>query len=109
MSKRSRKRSFYAITQEELQAFRALRADFRRITDEVEALRLSLMARVESNATVEPGSLRPHINVREVRRMTAVELARILGDEAFQSLHEQIPLRQEKSFSVLECEGEDGS
>jgi hypothetical protein len=96
----------YGISQTELGTYRAIHSDVRRLSADLEARRQSLVSRLEAGATVEPGILAPQLSSREVRRLTAGEIGRILGPELLAEIRTQLQPALERLFAVIELPGE---
>jgi hypothetical protein len=99
---RAKKAPAYGITQNQLEAYRFIKADLRRLTTDLEARRKVLLAAFDSESPVEPGALAPQVSIREVRRMTPAEITRILGAEALAEIQTQLSPSIERTFSVVE-------
>ena len=91
----------WGIKQSELEAWRSIHADIARLKGDLETRRETLMKRTLEGATIEPGDLVPQIATREVHRITAAEIGRILGLDVLALVRTQISPSIERSFSVV--------
>jgi hypothetical protein len=102
--KRAKSVEPFGITQEELEAYRQKQAEAKRLSADVELRRKSLLSRALEGATLEPGPLEPQVTLREVRRFSADEVARIMGVDVCEEIRTQLKPTIERHFSVVESE-----
>jgi hypothetical protein len=79
-----------AISQAELEEFKALKARSKSMAESVQAKRDSLRRRLEAGAPVEPGRLQATVRSSDHHRLTSTELERLLGRSRVDELKKQV-------------------
>jgi hypothetical protein len=92
----------FQITQAELHDYRTLQEQSKVLADQLAQRRKSLLERMEARESEEPGSLRAQLTLREVRRFSADEVARIKGQAMADEIRAQLRPTTEKHFSVIQ-------
>ncbi len=90
------------ITQIELKQYRELADDARNINASQEALRKSLIARIQEGAEVEPGNLMVSLQEATSQRFSFDGLVRLLGIKAAEKIKSQLPVSVSHSLKVVE-------
>ena len=90
------------ITQVTLAEYRALHAEVKRLSADLDLRRKGLLTCLFEGAQVEPGKLTAQVVTREVRRFTAHEVARIMGTEVVEEIRTQLRPSIERQLSVTE-------
>jgi hypothetical protein len=90
------------IKQAELRQYRDLADEARKVTASQEALRKTLIARIQEGAEVQPGKLSATLTKSEAQRFSFDALVRILGLKKAEDIKLQLPVSVSQSLKVIE-------
>ena len=90
------------IKQTELRQYRDLADEARRVTASQEALRKSLIARIQEGQEIQPGKLTATLTKSEVQRFSFDALVRILGLTKAENIKLELPVSVSVTLKVIE-------